>query len=278
MKIKHRLQVILAIIFLSFSQLSLAATNLTVAIVPQYSPEQIYRAWLPVLNEITKLTGINFTVKLYDSIPEFEAAFLKGEPDFIYLNPYHAVMAHKAAGYEPIIRDANQRLSGILVVRKDSPVTSINQLDGATLAFPAPNAFGASLYMRALLTENAKIHFTPNYVQTHSNVYRQVIAGRVSAGGGIQQTFDKEPIDVQEQLRIIYSTPEAYPHPLSLHPRIQEKIRDKLQQAFIKLGTQPVFESLLKDIQIPTPSKAEYNEYAPLEKLGMERFLIIKKE
>ncbi len=52
------------------------------------------------------------------------------------MNPYHAVMAKKAAGYTPILRDGATRLTGILVVRKDSPITRVEQLDGATLEKP----------------------------------------------------------------------------------------------------------------------------------------------
>ncbi len=117
---------------------------------------------------------------------------LNGEPDVVYRNPYHAVMAKKAAGYTPILRDDATRLAGILVVRKDSPITRVEQLDGATLAFPAPNAFGASLDMRALLTNELKIHFKPEYVTTHSNVFRHVISGRAQAGGAIRQTLAQE--------------------------------------------------------------------------------------
>ena len=61
----------------------------------------------------------------------------------------------------------------------------MQDLDGADIAFPAPNAFGASLYMRALLAEQEKININPIYVETHANVYRNVIFGRASAGGGV---------------------------------------------------------------------------------------------
>lgn len=255
-----------------------AQPSLTFTVVPQFPPEQIFRDWTPVLNEVSRLTGLPIQLKTYASIPEFETAFLKGEPDFAYMNPYHVVMAKKAAGYLPLLRDDASRLTGILVVRKDSAITRLDQLQGATLAFPSPNAFGASLYMRALLTEDEKIKFTPAYVTTHSNVFRNVVIGRAQAGGAIRQTLEQETPELQAQLRVLYETPSAYSHPVAVHPRVSPQARAALQQAFLKLGANPAFAAQLKAIQMPTPVKADFKEYAPLEKLGLERFIVINKQ
>lgn len=255
-----------------------AAPALTFAVVPQYPPEQIHRTWTPVLQEITRKTGIPLQLKSYASIPDFEADFLKGGPDIAYMNPYHVVMAAKAAGYIPLIRDDKARLKGILVVRKDSPITSLKQLDGATIAFPAPNAFGASLYMRALLAEEAGIRFTPSYVKTHSNVYRHVLGGHAQAGGGVQRTLDDEAPGVRANLRVLYETPPAYPHAVSAHPRVPAATRAAIQQAFLALGAAPGMQPLLDDIQISRPVKADYSEYAPLQKLGLERYIILNED
>lgn len=265
-------------LLLSINPIASAEPTFTVAVVPQFPPEQIFHDWTPVLNEVSQLTGLQLKLKTYASIPEFEADFLNGVPDFAYMNPYHAVMAKKAVGYTPLLRDDASRLTGILVVRKDSPITRVDQLNGATLAFPAPNAFGASLYMRALLTEEHHIQFKPEYVTTHSNVFRNVIIGRAQAGGAIRQTLEQETPELRAQLRVLYETPSAFPHPISAHPRVPPQAREAFLKAFLKLGANPTFSEQLKAIQIATPAKADFKDYAPLEKLGLERFTVTKKQ
>jgi phosphonate transport system substrate-binding protein len=163
-------------------------------------------------------------------------------------------------------------------VRRDSKASSPAELDGATIAFPSPNAFGASLYMRALLAEQVRIRFTPVYRSTHSNVFRHVINGQAQAGGVIRQTLEREPPEVREQLRILYETPPAFPHPVVVHPRVPAKLREALQQAFIALGSRADAAPLLDGIQIPVPVKATYADYAPLEKLGLERYVVLKED
>jgi phosphonate transport system substrate-binding protein len=252
-----------------------AGPTFSLAVVPQFSAEQISRDWTPLVDAIAHKTGIRLELKSYASIPAFEAAFLKGEPDVAYMNPYHAVMAKRAAGYQPIIRDGEKQLTGILLVRKDSPIRELRQLEGASLAFPAPNAFGASLYMRALLGQEAGIRFTPNYVKTHSNVYRHVMLGKAVAGGSIGHALDKESPEVRDQLRVLYETPPANSHPIVVHPRVPAMVRKALQQALLELGERPEAVALLKAIQIPRPTLSNYKDYAPLERLGLDRYVVV---
>ncbi len=275
MTIRAFLLTVLWSLLLSLNAGARAAQTFTIAVVPQFPPEQIFRNWTPVLNEVSRLTGLDLKLKTYVSLPEFETAFLNGALDFAYMNPYHMVMARKAAGYTPILRDGSIRITGILVVRKDSAITRVDQLNGATLAFSSPNAFG-SLYLRALLTEEHKIHFTPEYVTTQSNVFRNVLIGRTQAGGAITHTLAQETPELQAQLRILYETPSAYPHPIAAHPRVPAQAREAVLQAFLKLGANPAFAEQLKAIQIPTPVKADLKDYAPFEKLGLERFVVIE--
>jgi len=274
MNIRTFLQTVLWALLFSLGLGASAAQTLSVAVVPRFPAEQIFRDWTPVLTEVSRLTGLDFKLKAYASIPEFETAFLNGELDIAYMNPYHAVMAKKAAGYTPILRDDTTRLTAVLVVRKDSPITRVEQLDGATLAFPAPNAF-PSLYIRALLTNEHKIQFKPEYVTTPGNVSRHVISGRAQAGGIHRQTLALEPPELQAQLRVLYETPTAYSHPIVIHPRVPAQVREALRQAFLKLGENPAFAERLRAIQIPKPVVANFKEYAPLEKLGLEKFVII---
>ena len=250
--------------------------KLTFAVVPQFHSEVIFNAWAPLLRRLGEDVGVELKLLHYESIPHFEADFLAGAADLIYLNPYHLVMARKAAGYEPLLSDAKTLLSGILVVRKDSPLQRLQDLDGHKAAFPAPNAFGASLYLRGLLQQRHGVRLQPVFRGTHSNVYRHVLLGAVAAGGGVRRTLEREPASVQEGLRIIHETPPSPPHPIAAHPRVPEALRAALQDAFIALGDSVSGRTLLAAVLMPQPQRVVWADYAPLEQLGLEEFVVIK--
>lgn len=161
-----------------------AADTFTVGIVPQFEALRLASTWLPILEELEKRTGHTFEMIGAPTIPAFEVAFQDGEYDIAYMNPYHGVMAEQAQGYIPIVRDGSRMLYGILAVRKDSPLQDVKELDGKKIAFPAPNALGASLLMRAELDMLHDVQVEESYVSTHSSAYLNTVLGTADAAGG----------------------------------------------------------------------------------------------
>lgn len=250
------------------------ATPRSVYVVPQLPASQIYVRWTPVLEAVGRQTGLCFDLHVAPTIPDFESSFLKGLPDFAFMNPYHQVMAHDAQGYIPLVADGKSKLEGIILVKADSPLVSIKQLEGKKMAFPAPNAFAASLLIRSLLARDG-IDIDPVYVKSHNNVYRSIIVGDVVAGGGVNNTLEREPQEVREEVKILYRTPVFMPHPFSANPRVSPELRTKVAQAFIELAKTQSGRSMLDGIQIPEPVPVNYqNDYLPLEKLGVKKFVV----
>lgn len=243
------------------------------AIVPQFPALELHKAWMPLVESLQSSTGLKLELVLPSSIPAFEEGFLQGQWDFAFMNPYHAVMAHRAQGYKPLVRD-DDTLSGLLVVRADSLVRQVSDLADKTIAFPSPNAFGASLYMRALLTEKHGLRFTPQYLKTHSNSYRAVAAGTAVAAGGIRATFDAEPADLKAQLRVLFETPATPSHPLCAHPRLSEASLKQISQAMLGLTKSETGRKLLQGAQLDRIVAADYRrDYAPLEALGLDKYV-----
>jgi phosphonate transport system substrate-binding protein len=250
------------------------AQTYTVSVVPQFPAVEIHRGWTPLVARLQKETGLNFTLQVSASIPEFEDLLLAGQPDFAYMNPYHQVLAKKAKGYIPLVRGSNL-LTGVLLVRKDDPIQSVRELDGKEVAFPAPNAFGASLWIRALLAEKEKVRITPVYVKTHSNTYRYVVMGRAQAGGGINNTLSEEPEEIRANLRILMETPGVAPHPLSAHPRVPESTRQKVTAALQRIASDAEGRALMAGVQMESLVRADYTrDYLPLEKYGLESYVV----
>jgi phosphonate transport system substrate-binding protein len=275
--LRHLASGIGAVAVPAWAQTDQRRTAYSVAVVPQFPAAELHRDWTPLLERIGHQLGISLTLKLAPSIPRFEAQLLEGQPDFAFLNPYHQVMASRAHGYLPLVRNGKP-LTGILVVRKDSPIHSVRELAGTDIAFPSPNAFGASLWMRALLAERERIAFNALYVQTHGNVYRQVIRGRAAAGGGINNTLAQETPELRDDLRVLLETPEAASHPFSAHPRVAAALRRGITDALLSLTSDPSGMTLLKNVALPNPVAADHaRDYRPLEQYKLDKYVVIER-
>lgn len=180
-------------------------------------------------------------------IPTFEQRLLAGEYDLAYMNPYHFTVFNQKPGYRAIARQKDKRIKGIIVVKKDSPIQSLAELQAQTLAFPSPAAFAASVLPRAKIAQDG-ISFTPQYVSSHDSVYLTVSRGLFPAGGGVLRTFNNTDPKVREQLRILWTTPGYTPHAFALHPRIDKALGERIQAALLSMNQAPEATALLKAI------------------------------
>ena len=241
-------------------------------IIPQFEAKKLRSIWQPIVNYLKKETGYKFTIKGSPTIPDFESEMMQGDFDFVYLNPYQCILANETLGYTPIAKDVGRTLHGILVVKKDSSITEVSQLNGKVIAFPAPNSLGASLMIRQDLHDDFNIKISPRYVKTHDSVYLNVLLGKVAAGGGVQKTLDQQQPDYQAALKIIYKTRDVAPHPLTVHPRVPDEVVKAVTTALLKLGDSTEGQVLLSKIPMKKIGLASIADYLSLKELGLERF------
>lgn len=252
------------------------ANEITFGVVPQFDHRKIQSIWNPILQEINSDHGLKIKLIGSPSIADFEVKFEKGEFDFVYLNPYHLIIANQKQGYYPILKDTGRELYGIIVVRKDSSINNIHQLHQKKIALPSPNALGAALIPRTEFATKYKITPTYIYVKSHDSVYLNVLLGKVDAGGGVQKTFNKQPNYIKDKLRIIYETEHVSPHPIAVHPRVSKEIIKKINDTFYKCFNDEKKRLWLEKIPIKKLGEANLLDYQQLKTMGLESFYIRK--
>lgn len=243
-------------------------------VVPQFEPRKLADIWIPIIQELEQRTGLRFIMVGSPKIPDFEASFMAGEFDFAYMNPYHAMLAGEEQGYVPLVHDSGRKLSGVLVVHKDSPIQDVTELEGQKVAFPAPNALGASLLMRADLETIYGVKVRPIYVQTHSSVYLNVILNKAVAGGGVMSTLKSQSQEIQDKLRILYTTREMAPHPLTAHPRVPKEHQEAVRQALLDMAATDEGQALLNRIPMKSAASVSLEDYMVLKEWGLDDFYV----
>lgn len=239
----------------------LFAKTLVFGIVPQQSPMELAKMWVPMVSYLETATGQKIHLRIEHSIPEFEKALYRGEYDIAYMNPYHYIVAHKRKEYTAYARDT-KKIIGIIVVRKDSGITDPSELKGKRFLFPAPDAFAATLLTKYDLLKKYGINIEEEknfrYVNSHDSVYKGVARDIGDAGGGIERTLNTlDDPRVKASLNIVYKT-DAYPsHPFAFLPSVPDDIREKIVSSLQKAPAALLEPLKMKQI-IPTDDR-EYN-------------------
>jgi phosphonate transport system substrate-binding protein len=258
---------------LILSATSALAGTYSIGVAPQFESRRMFAIWQPIIGELEKRTGHQFKLVVPLTVTDFERELEKGSYDFVYANPYHIVRLSQKQAYLPLVRD-KLPLRGILVVRKDSPVRNLKELDGKSLAVPSPNAIGASLLIRADLEHFHGIRMKMVNVKTHSSVYLNVLNGLTEAGGGVEKTLGEQDQPVQDALRVIYTTREMPSHPVAAHSRVDQAAREQVRRALLELAATPAGKALLDEVPMKQPVAASIEDYLVMRKWGLEAYWV----
>ena len=243
--------------------------TLTFGVVPQQSAGKLARNWGPILKYIEAQTGVSMRFATAPSIPEFERRMALGEYDISYMNPYHYTVFHEAPGYEAFAKAKGKLIKGIVVVHKDSDISDLQELDGSTMAFPAPAAFAASVLPRAHLATQG-IEVQPKYVSSHDSVYISVARGLYPAGGGIVRTLNSIEQPIRDQLRILWTTNPFTSHALAAHPRVPAETVALIQSAMVGMEHNEESKKLLKALSWKGVEKAQNSRWDDVRELGLD--------
>lgn len=223
--------------------------TLSFGIVPQTSATRLAVQWIPLLQAVGERAGVSLHFETAPNIDSFERRLAAGAYDVAYMNPYHYTVFSQRPGYRALVNARDRKIRGIIVVAKESPIRSIDELAGEPLAFPSPGAFAASILTRSELRRR-DIAFHPTYVSSHDSVYANVAHGLYSAGGGIHRTFNAQPAETRARLRILWETAGYTPHAVAVHPRVPVELAARLRTAMVELAESEPGRMLLAPLKI----------------------------
>ncbi|AUC89731.1 phosphate ABC transporter substrate-binding protein [Alteromonas sp. MB-3u-76] len=260
---------VLCLLFVFLSLLvtpTLHAQSLIFGVVPQQSAKKMVKSWQPLVDYINSYTGLRIEFQTAKDIPTFEANLSKGKYDIAYMNPFHFVVFNSTAGYKALAKQKNKFLKGIIVVHKDSEITSLDALNGAEIAFPAPAAFAATIVTSAKLRKE-NIAFIPRYVNSHDSVYLNVEKQFFKAGGGIYRTLGSSSANTS--LRVLWESPDYTPHAIATHPTLGEDTRQAIINALLSISSDASKAHILKNLGLNGFISADDSHWDDVRALGI---------
>ena len=240
----------------------------TVGVVPQQAASDLAQDWIPLLRELSALSGCEFRFATAPTIPEFERRLSRSEYDIAYMNPYHYVVFNKQPGYVAFAREKDRKLRGLLVVRADSKISSVAELAGREVVFPSPAAFAATVIPLAELAKSG-INVKPRFVASHDSVYLNVTRGFAAAGGGIERTLESIAPEVKADLRVIWRSAEYPPHAFARLPSAHEAIGELFVASMQKLSLTPQGRDMLAKISFKGVVAALDSDWDPVRALDI---------
>ncbi|MGB3726501.1 MAG: phosphate/phosphite/phosphonate ABC transporter substrate-binding protein [Glaciecola sp.] len=215
-------------------EMSKVNSTLVFGVVPQQSAKKLARTWGPVIRLLGQKSGLDIKFATAPDIPTFEKRLANHEYDIAYMNPYHYVVYSQTSGYSVIAKQTDKFIRGIVVVPKNSPIQTLQDLSGETIAYPAPLAFAATLIPTATLVSQ-NINTERSFVKSHDSVYLSVSKGFFVAGGGVMRTLRSAPQQVQDKLRILWQSEPYTPHAIATSPKLNNSHKKLIQSHLVSI-------------------------------------------
>ncbi len=226
--------------------------TLTFGVLPVQSSVKLAGMFAPLLEHLSRETGVPFVFKTAPNFPAFLERVGRGEYDVVYLAPNHYVRAHDQHGSQALAR-ADEKTPSVLVVRKDAPLQQMGDLRGKTVAVASPQAW-VTLLMKARMKEQGvdpKRDVTWKEVVSHDSAVLAVQGGLADACITRYPSLQSMDPAVREQLRILERIASPLTVTIAAHPRVDARTAQQVRALLTTLEESEKGQQVLKALQHP---------------------------
>lgn len=229
------------------------ARYLRFGVLPLQSPSRLAEMFMPLAAGIGRALGRPVEFVTAPSFSAFMERVGQRDYDLIYLNPLLFTVA-RSAGYHAIATVAQEPFVGILVVRKDSPLKTLNPATlprRLSIGFPDPNAYAATIMTRQFLRSRGirvKRDCEVRYFGSQDSVLMAVYSGLVDIGGTWPPALRSMPRAVRDGLRVIAETPPQPQMPIAVRDDLPAAEVSRLRNYLISLPRSPGGPDILRHL------------------------------
>ncbi|MDA8422423.1 MAG: phosphate/phosphite/phosphonate ABC transporter substrate-binding protein [Nitrospiraceae bacterium] len=221
-----------------------ASAEIRFGTLPRLSAAELQTMYAPLAGYLAKETGEKVSIVVPKTFDDFKRAVKAGKIDIGFANPLVYVQVKEKVDVEPLALSSDvtsgTRLRGIIIVRKDSGINSLQDLRGKKISFMAKDSPAAYLFQVLLLSKaGLEIHkdFTVlPFAKRHDKIIKEVLDKTADAGAVREDEFEKMKDSADfSQLRIIGYTDYLPNWPAFATPKLNKATANKVRAALLKL-------------------------------------------
>ncbi len=238
---------------------------------PLHNPKRLFEIYQPLIDFINnKLPHIHLKLEASRNYDVFNQKLYSGHFDFALPNPYQTVESIKY-GYDVFGKmgdDFNFR--GIILLRKDSNITKIEQLKGKSISYPAPTALAATmmpqyfLYQHGIdIKKDLKNFYVGSQESSIMNVYlKKTVAAATWPPPWV--AFIKERPEVAREVEVKWETTSLPNNGLVVKNTIQKEIVVEVADILFHLQNSQEGKQILQAIELSKFEPATQETYKPV--------------
>jgi phosphonate transport system substrate-binding protein len=232
-----------------------AAGEYMFGVFPHLPPRDLEEVFGPMAQDLSSHVGRRMVLASSTTFERFSESLDKGQYDVAFVQPFEYVRIAERYGYVPLAT-RTERLNGIVVVAKDSPMKSLADLKGKRLALPPESAAVSQLILRQV--RQGGIHpgrdVAVTHHRSHVSCMQQVVIGEADACGTAAPSVRFFQNKMNVELKTIVTTRDIPSSLFVAHPRVPEKVRASIRERIVNWSNTDEGKKILKRGEL-TPFK-----------------------
>jgi phosphonate transport system substrate-binding protein len=246
---------------------------LYIGFIPQGNAVFMVKKWEPLADYLAKELGLPVETVFRSSYREIISAFSNGEMDICLTGAFMYVLTRQETDIRPLVRRKKFGTSSyhsLVIVRKDTGIRSIGDLQGKIFAFTDKESTTGYLLPVAMMKQSGisdleKYFSEVIYTGNHDSVLLAVHT-RSADGAAMSSTRWRPENPKILDLRIIWKSAPILLGPFSVRGGLDRKLTEKIKKAFLKIGKTPETADLSAHIQIEGFEEAKDSDYDVIRK------------
>jgi phosphonate transport system substrate-binding protein len=210
---------------------------LTFGVLNQQSPALTAERWNPILHYVGTVSGAPLQLRMGRTVQETNAMMARGDFDFVFTN-HNFQSEFDSLGFKVIAKWAGEPIRAVIAVPADSPVRSLQDLDGKRVSFPSTDAFvGYAVPLVALKKAGVRVEqvFGGNQEGSLAQLKAKRVEGAAVNSRFLTQYAEREQVKFRE----IYVS-EAFPDlAVIAHPRVPAETVERVRRALLQMAGDP---------------------------------------
>lgn len=232
---------------------SLATDNLTLWIHPYLPATELTKRFTPLAKYLSEKINQKISIRIQKSYQAHLDFVGRDQADIAYLGPVSYIRIKDQYGPKPLLAKIEVKgkpfFHGMVIARKDSGITTLEDLKGKSFAFGDPNSTMSHIVPRGMIT-NAGIAIETlqrhDFLNSHHNVALAVLGGYFDAGGVKEEVYYEFE---GKGLFMVAKSPPIPEHLFVARSNLPQELVAQIRSHLIGIENSPDKEKILNSIK-----------------------------
>jgi phosphonate transport system substrate-binding protein len=254
---------------------------LLIGLIPEQNIFRQFERYEPLARYLSKKIGMKIKLSVLPRYGNIISNFQSGKMDAAFFGSFVYALAHAKLGVEVLARpvglDGRSTYHGLIFVRKDSGIKSIQDMKGKRFAFVDKAATAGYLLPLSYFHEHGidfKTYLRESYFTgTHDDAIYDVLNKKADIGAAKDTVYERlaaADSRIKKELIILERSPDVPENGFAVRRNLDNTLKRKLKEALVGMYQDPEGIAVLKDFGAQKFIETTDTDYLPVYQYARE--------